>query len=42
MDVTREALRENLRQGYKVDKLLEYARIDCVEKIMRPFLEALL
>ena len=42
MDVAREALRESLRQGCKVDKLLEYARIDRVEKIMRPFLEALL
>jgi len=42
MDVAREALRESLRQGCKVDQLLEYARIDRVEKIMRPFLEALL
>lgn len=42
MDVAREALREGLRQGCKVDRLLEYARIDRVEKIMRPFLEALL
>jgi len=42
MDVAREALRESLRQGCMVDKLLEYARIDRVEKIMRPFLEALL
>ena len=42
MDVAREALRESLRQGCMVDKLREYARIDRVEKIMRPFLEALL
>jgi predicted transcriptional regulator of viral defense system len=42
MDVVMEALRESLRQGSKADVLLEYARIDRVEKVMRPYLEALL
>jgi predicted transcriptional regulator of viral defense system len=42
LDLAREALREGLRQGCKPDRLLEFARIDRVDKIMRPFLEALL
>ena len=41
LDVAREALREALRQGCRVEELLEYARIDRVENVMKPFLEAL-
>jgi predicted transcriptional regulator of viral defense system len=43
MDVTLEAVRDYLRQP-KVDVslLMEYARINRVEKVMRPYLEALL
>ncbi|MBI3172910.1 MAG: type IV toxin-antitoxin system AbiEi family antitoxin domain-containing protein [Chloroflexi bacterium] len=43
MDVAIEAVRDYLRQP-KVDvqKLLEYAKINRVEKVMRPYLEALL
>jgi predicted transcriptional regulator of viral defense system len=42
LDVALEALKEGLHQGCKVDTLLEYARIDRVERVMRPYLEALL
>jgi predicted transcriptional regulator of viral defense system len=43
MDVAIEAVKDYLRQP-KIDvhKLLEYAKINRVEKIMRPYLEALL
>jgi predicted transcriptional regulator of viral defense system len=41
-DIAREALREGLRQGCKVDKLLEFARTGRVENVMRPFMEAML
>lgn len=37
-----EALKEGLAQGCKPETLLEFARIDRVEKVMRPYLEALL
>ena len=43
MDVALEALRDYLRQPRpNVSLLLKYARVDRVEKIMRPYLEALL
>lgn len=43
MDVAIEAVKDYLRQP-KIDvhKLLEYAKINRVEKVMRPYLEALL
>jgi predicted transcriptional regulator of viral defense system len=37
-----EALKEGLAQGCKPETLLAFARIDRVERIMRPYLEALL
>jgi len=37
-----EALKEGLGQGCKPETLLEFARTDRVEKVMRPYLEALL
>ncbi|MBN2678528.1 MAG: type IV toxin-antitoxin system AbiEi family antitoxin domain-containing protein [Anaerolineaceae bacterium] len=42
LDVALEALKEGLGQGCKPERLMEFARIDRVEKIMRPYLEALL
>jgi predicted transcriptional regulator of viral defense system len=42
LDVALEALRQALRQGCSAETLLSYARIDRVEKIMRPYLEAML
>jgi predicted transcriptional regulator of viral defense system len=42
LDVALEALKEGLGQGCKPETLLEFARIDRVEKTMRPYLEALL
>jgi predicted transcriptional regulator of viral defense system len=42
LDVALEALKEGLGQGCKLETLLEFARIDRVGKIMRPYLEALL
>ncbi len=42
LDVALEALKEGLGQGCKLETLLEFARIDRVEKTMRPYLEALL
>jgi predicted transcriptional regulator of viral defense system len=42
LDVTLEALKEGLSQGCKLETLMEFARIDRVEKTMRPYLEALL
>jgi predicted transcriptional regulator of viral defense system len=42
LNVGLEALKEGLAQGCKPETLLEFARIDRVEKIMRPYLEALL
>jgi len=43
MDVAIEAVKDYLRlPKLDVNKLLEYAKIDRVEKIMRPYLEALL
>ncbi|MFZ5877823.1 MAG: type IV toxin-antitoxin system AbiEi family antitoxin domain-containing protein [Chloroflexota bacterium] len=43
MDVAIEAVKDYLRQPkMDVHKLLEYAKVNRVEKIMRPYLEALL
>jgi predicted transcriptional regulator of viral defense system len=43
MDVTLEAVRDYLRQpNVNVSLLMKYARINRVEKIMRPYVEALL
>lgn len=41
LEVTLEALKEGLRQGCDIELIMEYARIDRVEKIMRPYMEAL-
>ncbi len=42
-DVALEALKEYLgTQRPNIDELLHYARIDRVEKMIRPYLEALL
>jgi predicted transcriptional regulator of viral defense system len=42
LDVALEALKDGLSQGCRLDTLMEYARIDRVEKTIRPYLEALL
>lgn len=42
LDVALEALKDGLSQGCKPDLLMEFACIDRVGKIMRPYLEALL
>lgn len=42
LDVALEALKEGLSQGCKLETLMEFARIDRVEKTMHPYLEALL
>lgn len=42
MNIVMDALKESLQLGSKSESLLKYARIDRVEKIMRPYLEALL
>lgn len=41
LEVALEALKEGLRQGCKIEAIMEYARIDRVEKILRPYMEAL-
>lgn len=41
LDVAREALREAVRQGCRIEALLKYARIDRVEKVMKPYLESI-
>jgi len=41
LEIALEALREGLRQGCTPATLMEYARIDRVERILRPYLEAL-
>ena len=42
MDVVLEAVKlHKTRNGFNLDKLLEYARICRVEKVMQPYLEAL-
>jgi predicted transcriptional regulator of viral defense system len=40
LDVALEALKEGLARGSKPETLLEFARIDRVEKVMRPYLDA--
>ncbi len=42
LDVAREALREAVRGGCRVEVLLQYARIDRVDKIMQTYLESIL
>lgn len=43
LDVALEALREGWRERkYTVDELMEYARIDRVEKLMTPYIEAII
>ncbi len=42
LDVAREALREAVRQGCRVEVLLRYARIDRVDKIVQTYLESML
>ena len=42
LSVAVEALKDGLGQGCKPETLLKFGRIDRVEKIMRPYLEALL
>jgi len=41
LDVALEALKEGIDQGRDIELIMEYARIDRVEKIMRPYMEAL-
>jgi predicted transcriptional regulator of viral defense system len=41
LDVALEALKEALSRGSRIDTLLEFAKIDRVEKTLRPYLEAL-
>ncbi len=42
LDVAREALRETVREGCRVEVLLHYARIDRVAKILQTYLESML
>jgi predicted transcriptional regulator of viral defense system len=42
LSLAMEALREALTQGCKPETLLEFAHIDRVEKVLRPYLEAML
>lgn len=42
LDVALEALKDGLKQGCKVETLLDYARIDRVEKVISPYLEAII
>jgi len=42
INIALEALKDGLAQGSRPDDLLKFARIDRVEKAMRPYLEALL
>ena len=43
MDVVLEALKlHKARNGLNLGELLEYARVCRVEKVMRPYLEAIL
>jgi predicted transcriptional regulator of viral defense system len=42
LSVALEALKDGLGQGCKPEKLMEFARLDRVAKIMQPYLEALL
>ena len=42
LEVALEALKEGLIQGCKIEAIMEYARIDRVEIVIRPYMEALL
>jgi predicted transcriptional regulator of viral defense system len=42
LNIALEALKEGLGQGCKPETVLDFARIDHVERTMRPYLEALL
>jgi predicted transcriptional regulator of viral defense system len=41
INIALEALKDGLSQGCKPERVLEYSRIDRVEKVIRPYLEAL-
>ena len=41
MDVVIEALKYWQRKGAQVDKLYEYAKINCIEKILQPIMETI-
>ena len=41
LNVALEALKEGLGQGCKPDSIMDFARLDRVERIIRPYLEAL-
>lgn len=41
LDIAIKALKEGLDQGCNVVSIIEYARVDRVEKVMRPYMEAL-
>jgi predicted transcriptional regulator of viral defense system len=41
LDIALEALKESLDQDCDIELIMEYARIDRVEKVMRPYMEAL-
>ena len=41
LDIAIEALKEGIAQGCDIELIMEYARVDRVEKIMRPYMEAL-
>lgn len=41
LDIAIKALKEGLDQGCNFVSIIEYARIDRVEKVMRPYMEAL-
>ena len=41
LDIAIKALKEGLDQGCNVVSIMEYARIDRVENVMRPYMEAL-
>ncbi len=41
LDIALEALKEGISQGCNIELIMEYARIDRVEKVIRPYMEAL-
>jgi len=41
LDIALEALKEGIAQGCDIELIMEFARVDRVEKIMRPYMEAL-
>lgn len=42
LDIALEALKEGLRKDCDIELIMKYARIDRVERIIRPYMEALL